>query len=136
MRAGPTHSLSPIFLLAIIQQSRDTYVHRWTEQKSAEVKDFTTGNYVLNNTTGVRSHPYSTDPAINPLRYSSVASFDDVHQIGEVWANMLHNVYAALVDEQGFSPTAPTDPTYVALPFSDNSDPTFLTTSMPLIQRY
>lgn len=31
--------------------------------------------------------------------------------IGEVWANMLHQVYAALVAEHGFSATARTDPT-------------------------
>ncbi|KAJ6450579.1 putative extracellular elastinolytic metallo proteinase precursor [Mycena vitilis] len=30
--------------------------------------------------------------------------------IGEVWANMLHNVHAALVDAHGFSKTARTDP--------------------------
>jgi len=32
-------------------------------------------------------------------------------EIGEVWANMLHNVYAALVGAHGFSTTAHTDPT-------------------------
>ena len=32
-------------------------------------------------------------------------------EIGEVWANMLHNVLAALVDDLGFSTTAQTDPT-------------------------
>lgn len=31
--------------------------------------------------------------------------------IGEVWANILHNVYAALVSDLGFSATAQTDPT-------------------------
>lgn len=31
--------------------------------------------------------------------------------IGEVWANMLHNVYAALVTAHGWSATARTDPT-------------------------
>ena len=31
--------------------------------------------------------------------------------IGEVWANMLHNVYAQLVAARGFSATAKTDPT-------------------------
>lgn len=31
--------------------------------------------------------------------------------IGEVWANLLHNVYAALVGVHGFSATAHTDPT-------------------------
>lgn len=30
--------------------------------------------------------------------------------IGEVWANMLHNVYASLVEKHGFSATAGTDP--------------------------
>ena len=29
---------------------------------------------------------------------------------GEIWANMLHNVYAALVEEHNFSSTAQTDP--------------------------
>ena len=29
---------------------------------------------------------------------------------GEVWANMLHNVYAQLVAQHGFSATAKTDP--------------------------
>jgi len=29
---------------------------------------------------------------------------------GEIWANMLHNVYAALVKEHGFSSTARTNP--------------------------
>ena len=30
--------------------------------------------------------------------------------IGEVWANILHNVYAALVGKYGFSATAKTNP--------------------------
>lgn len=35
----------------------------------------------------------------------------DYQAIGEVWANMLHNVYAALVAAHGFSTTAKTNPT-------------------------
>ena len=31
--------------------------------------------------------------------------------VGEAWANMLHNVYAQLVAAHGFSATAKTDPT-------------------------
>ncbi len=31
--------------------------------------------------------------------------------IGEVWANMLHNVLAALINDHGFSMTAKTDAT-------------------------
>jgi extracellular elastinolytic metalloproteinase len=37
-----------------------------------------------------------------------------VVDIGEVWANMLHNVYAALVSAHGWSATALTDPTSTA----------------------
>ena len=67
------------------------------------------------------------DSATNPLRYSSIKTLDEVHStsshasthsrltlfvtdIGEVWANMLHNVYAALVGAHGFSTTAKTNP--------------------------
>jgi hypothetical protein len=48
---------------------------------------------------------------INPLRYSSLRKLNEVHAIGEVWANMLHNVYAALVEVCGFSSTALTGST-------------------------
>ncbi|KAK0437435.1 metalloprotease [Desarmillaria tabescens] len=81
----------------------------WTEQKSGNITDFVTGTWVLNNTAGVRHFPYSTDPAVNPLRYSSLASLSEVHDIGEVWANMLHNVYAVLVEAHGWSATAMDD---------------------------
>ncbi|OJT09257.1 Extracellular metalloproteinase mep, partial [Trametes pubescens] len=83
----------------------------WTEQKSATIVDYVLGQYVTNNPAGIRSHPYSTDPAVNPLRYSSLQTLFEVHAIGEVWANILHNVYAALVGVHGFSDTAHTDPT-------------------------
>lgn len=34
-----------------------------------------------------------------------------ITDIGEVWANMLYNVYSALVRARGFSATAKTNPT-------------------------
>ncbi|KAH9030751.1 Fungalysin metallopeptidase-domain-containing protein [Lactarius pseudohatsudake] len=46
----------------------------------------------------------------NPLRYSSLKTLTEVHAIGEVWANMLHNVYASLVSVHGWSGTARTNP--------------------------
>ena len=64
-----------------------------------------------NNSAGLRTHPYSTNTTTNPLRYSSVASLNEVHKIGEVWANILHNVYAALIQAYGFSETAQIDAT-------------------------
>ncbi|KAJ7289420.1 Fungalysin metallopeptidase-domain-containing protein [Mycena rebaudengoi] len=83
----------------------------WTEQKDATIRDFVTGTYILNRTTGGRSHPYSTSKTVNPLTYASIAELGEEHDIGEVWANILHNVYAALVGAHGFSATARTDPT-------------------------
>jgi len=81
----------------------------WTEQKS-ETTDFIMGVYETGNDKGNRTYPYSTDSETNPLKYSDVKKLGDVHKIGEVWANILHNVYAALVKEHGFSSTARTNP--------------------------
>ncbi|KAJ7282429.1 Fungalysin metallopeptidase-domain-containing protein [Mycena rebaudengoi] len=82
----------------------------WTEQKNATIVDYTLGQYVLDTPAGIRTHPYSTSKTTNPLTYASVATTNEVHKIGEVWANMLHNMYAALVEKYGFSSTAFTDP--------------------------
>ncbi|TBU26936.1 Fungalysin metallopeptidase-domain-containing protein [Dichomitus squalens] len=83
----------------------------WTEQTNDVVLDWVTGPYVLNNTAGVRHYPYSTNATTNPFRYGDLQTLTEVHDIGEVWANMLHNVYAGLVADHGFSPNAHTDPT-------------------------
>ncbi|KAF9008256.1 Fungalysin metallopeptidase-domain-containing protein [Cyathus striatus] len=82
----------------------------WTEQTSATISDYVLGAYVYNKAAGIRTHPYSTSATTNPLRYSSVKTLNEVHNIGEVWANMLHNVYAALVSAHGWSATAKTNP--------------------------
>uniref|UniRef100_A0A0W0GDM7 Extracellular metalloproteinase n=2 Tax=Moniliophthora roreri TaxID=221103 RepID=A0A0W0GDM7_MONRR len=58
----------------------------WTEHQSGPgVRDFVTGPYVLNDPRGARWYPYSTNPAVNPLRYSSVQPEGEVHDTGEVW---------------------------------------------------
>ncbi|TFK72837.1 hypothetical protein BDN72DRAFT_283561 [Pluteus cervinus] len=82
----------------------------WTEKTSAAVPDYVMGQYVIGDAGGIRTHPYSTNATINPLRYSSIAALNEVHNIGEVWANMLHNVYAALVTAHGWSATSRTNP--------------------------
>ncbi|KAJ7182352.1 Fungalysin metallopeptidase-domain-containing protein [Mycena crocata] len=82
----------------------------WTEKTSSAVPDYVMGQYVINDPAGIRSHPYSTSATVNPLRYSSLRTLTEVHDIGEVWANILHNVYAALVTAHGFSTTAKTNP--------------------------
>ncbi|MDX6446781.1 MAG: hypothetical protein QOH71_3855 [Blastocatellia bacterium] len=72
---------------------------------------------------GIRRYPYSTDMTINPLTFKHVqngvalpigppvafgqngASNSEVHNTGEVWANMLWECYAALLrDTQGPAP--------------------------------
>jgi extracellular elastinolytic metalloproteinase len=51
----------------------------WTEQKSADVKDYIMGQFVTNSAKGIRSAPYSTNPAVNKLRFSSIAALNEVH---------------------------------------------------------
>ncbi|KAG9098595.1 hypothetical protein FRC06_006177 [Ceratobasidium sp. 370] len=75
----------------------------WTEQKSAEsvAADFTLGSYVY--TKGIRDYPYSTNKTVNPLTYGSLRTRTEVHDAGEVWATIWHEIYAALVEKLGFS---------------------------------
>ncbi|EAU86463.1 metalloprotease [Coprinopsis cinerea okayama7 len=82
----------------------------WTQQKDGVVRDYVLGDYVYNNPGGIRTRPYSTSSTTNPQTYASARGQTSVHRIGEVWANMLHNVYAALVAEHGWSATARTNP--------------------------
>ncbi|KAF9556787.1 hypothetical protein CPC08DRAFT_75227 [Agrocybe pediades] len=83
----------------------------WLEKTSAAVPDYVLGQYVTNDPAGIRSHPYSTSATVNPLRYSSLKTLTEVHDIGEVWANLLYQVYAGLVGAHGWSANARTDPT-------------------------
>ncbi|KAI0088873.1 Fungalysin metallopeptidase-domain-containing protein [Irpex rosettiformis] len=82
----------------------------WVHQTSSSIEDFVVGPYVSNDPAGIRSYPYSTNNITNPLTYSSVASRNEVHDIGEAWANILHNVLAALVNVHGFATDARTNP--------------------------
>ncbi|KAJ7089038.1 Fungalysin metallopeptidase-domain-containing protein [Mycena crocata] len=82
----------------------------WTEQKDATIRDYVVGAHVANKAAGLRSAPFSTDKTVNALTFASAGRSREVHNIGEVWANMLHNVYADLVGELGFSEDAQTNP--------------------------
>ncbi|KII83791.1 hypothetical protein PLICRDRAFT_58243 [Plicaturopsis crispa FD-325 SS-3] len=86
----------------------------WTEHSDNTVPDYVMGQYVINDPAGIRTHPYSTSKTTNPLTYASIATLNEVHDIGEVWANILHNVYAALVAASGFDADAPTTPSSTA----------------------
>ena len=56
------------------------------------------------NGRGIRFYPYSTDMTINPHTYDSIKDAITVHQVGEVWAQMLWEIYWSLVEEYGFNP--------------------------------
>ena len=56
---------------------------------------------------GIRPTPYSTDMAVNPSTYASVAdvvTISQPHGIGYVWNTMLWEVYWNLVDRHGYNP--------------------------------
>ncbi|KAI8837374.1 putative extracellular elastinolytic metallo proteinase precursor [Chytriomyces cf. hyalinus JEL632] len=60
------------------------------------------GKYVLGGNKGIRRYPYSTSLSVNPLKYSRLASLNEVHDIGEVWCNALYEVLWNMVDISGF----------------------------------
>lgn len=63
------------------------------------------GTYALYQDTdgqGIRRYPYSTDMAIAPLTYGSVPSSAIPHGVGEVWANMIWDLYWAMVEKYGW----------------------------------
>ena len=65
------------------------------------------GNYVLRNepnATGIRSFPYSTDFSINAQTYRDIVATQTPHRLGEVWTNVLWDMYWAFVDKYGFDP--------------------------------
>ncbi|KAI9281115.1 Fungalysin metallopeptidase-domain-containing protein [Sporodiniella umbellata] len=63
------------------------------------------GNYA-NGGQGIRKYLYSTSMSTNPSTYKIMDRFDywGVHAKGEVWAEMLYEVYWNLVDRLGFTP--------------------------------
>jgi hypothetical protein len=67
------------------------------------------GPYVVfepSDGAGIRPTPYSTDLAINPSSYASVANpaIAQPHGIGYVWNTMLWEMHWNLVDRYGFNP--------------------------------
>ncbi|KAH7332995.1 Fungalysin metallopeptidase-domain-containing protein [Rhizoctonia solani] len=73
----------------------------WVEQKNATDRDFILGSYV--NTQNIRTYPYSINKTTNPMTYASLNGLDEEHSIGEVWALIWHEIYAALIKQYGFT---------------------------------
>ncbi len=65
------------------------------------------GTYALaepNNGNGIRRFPYSTDMGINPQTYADLAQSSEVHDIGEIWSQVLWDMTWGLIDAEGFDP--------------------------------
>jgi len=63
------------------------------------------GNFVTRNDPdggGIRRLPYSTDPVINNQNYDDVIGTTSPHQLGEVWASALWDMYWKFVEVYGF----------------------------------
>lgn len=63
------------------------------------------GAYVqgeADNGRGIRRHPYSTDMSVNPQTYNDIKATTAPHPLGEVWVDMLWDIYWAYVDKYGY----------------------------------
>jgi len=74
------------------------------QMKSADTrtKDMGVGEYINNGTT-IRSYLYSTNMTTNPETYDYVSrnDYQEVHMIGEVWCNILYEVFWNTVEAVG-----------------------------------
>ncbi|TFK96363.1 metalloprotease [Pterulicium gracile] len=81
----------------------------WSIVKSTKVEDFELA--VWANGRNLREFPYSPSATVNPLRYRDVANrLSSPHRIGQVWANLLHNVHIDLLAAHGFDRNAKKNP--------------------------
>ncbi|KAI8051335.1 Fungalysin metallopeptidase-domain-containing protein [Syncephalis plumigaleata] len=76
----------------------------WIEMKASDTpnKNVEIGRYVANR--NLRTYPYSTDLNTNPTMYSYLNNpkWTKSHEMGEVWASMLYEMYWNLVNKLGF----------------------------------
>ncbi|KAJ1963128.1 hypothetical protein GGI12_002245, partial [Dipsacomyces acuminosporus] len=66
-------------------------------------KNIILGQYAAGS--GIRSYPYSTSKTTNPSTYAYLnkSSYQEVHYIGEVWAEILYEVTWSLIDAHGIA---------------------------------
>jgi hypothetical protein len=94
--------------MSLIQGWSDAVGLFLTRKASDNISDTVpVGWYVIGSSptgNGIRTYPYSTNMKINPHVYSELTSLGEVHDIGEVWATMLFEMYWNLVKKLGFTP--------------------------------
>ncbi|KAJ3113988.1 Fungalysin/Thermolysin Extracellular metalloproteinase 5 [Phlyctochytrium bullatum] len=76
-----------------------------TDESTPRNATFGMGEYA-NGGNGIRKYKYSTSKKVNPSTYALVKKpqYWGVHAKGEVWAEILYEVYWDLVDELGYNP--------------------------------
>ncbi|KAI9204290.1 Fungalysin metallopeptidase-domain-containing protein [Polychytrium aggregatum] len=60
--------------------------------------------YTVGNPKGIRHYPYTSDMTLNPETYATVAKSSEVHNVGEIWTQMLMEVAWNLIEKYGFEP--------------------------------
>ncbi|MEM7351768.1 MAG: M36 family metallopeptidase [Acidobacteriota bacterium] len=63
------------------------------------------GNYLIFQDaagSGIRNFPYSTDLTVNPQTYADIGPTNVPHGVGEIWMDMVWEVYWELVTKHGF----------------------------------
>jgi len=73
------------------------------KQTDTRNTDYSLGAWVYNNAAGIRNYLYSTKLSVNPYMYTTANTYNEVHDIGEIWATMLYEVMWNLVDKHGLS---------------------------------
>ncbi|RKP23342.1 zinc-dependent metalloprotease [Syncephalis pseudoplumigaleata] len=77
----------------------------WLRLKSTDThrKTITIGTYVT--VSNLRRYPYSTRKFVNPTTYGLIndPQWREVHSIGEIWANILYQLYWNLTDKLGYT---------------------------------
>ena len=64
------------------------------------------GNYAINSKKdglGIRRKPYTTDKTVNNFTYKNIGT--ETHDIGEVWALVLWDLYWAFAEKYGYDPS-------------------------------
>ena len=62
------------------------------------------GTYVQGQSTngsGIRRYPYSTDMSVCPNTFADVATVSGPHAIGEIWCDMIWDLYWAMIEKHG-----------------------------------
>lgn len=79
-------------------------ISRFVQRKKWDTRnvDVSLGSWALGGKS-LRPYPYSTDLGINPLLFSHFSKYNEIHDLGTIWASLLNEMYWNLVDAYGFS---------------------------------